>query len=293
MKTQNISLWLGLLLFVMMTAGCVAANQRTETPVYPVTPSMSSTSASNLEILTPTLTPITTKTPTLTPPPPLESERVKETIGQLLRTTEDCEAPCFWGIVPGQTTLGEAKNIFARLRLLLEYTNALNGADFYESTYGFESGLSVSALLGVQNDVVNNLTIYLDPEKEHTGVLREWLAYSPETLIKEYGLPSRANFFVGRGPKPSYFIDMYFDTADLIIRYHSYDVNSKLRLCPLMDQFDSVRIWLGKDPLYPPIIDPTIIPLEEVTSLTMEEFSKLMTGDPSEACFNLKEEMFP
>jgi len=32
--------------------------------------------------------------------------------------------------------------------------------------------------------------------------------------------------------------------------------------------------------------------LEEATSMTMEEFSKLMTGNPNKACLNLKVKMF-
>lgn len=243
----------------------------------------------------PTITSILapTETATLVPPATLQPEKAQLTMRVRLQQPIDCDAPCFWGISPEQTTLDEAKYIFTRLGLLLEYTNTLNGEDFYESAYDFESGLSVSMLLGIQNNVIKDLTIYLEPEKEDPGVSREWSAYSPETLIKRYGLPSRVDLFVGRGPKPSYFFDMYFDTVDLIIRYHSYEVNSKLRLCPLRDQFDSVQIWLGKDPVYPPIRDPAILSLEDATSLTMEEFSNLMTGDPKKACFNLKEEAFP
>ena len=47
-------------------------------------------------------------------------------------------------------------------------------------------------------------------------------------------------------------------------------------------QFDDVRLWIGKDPLYSPGMGT---PLEKVTSVTIETFAKLMSGDPNQACF--------
>jgi hypothetical protein len=83
---------------------------------------------------------------------------------------------------------------------------------------------------------------------------------------------------------------MYFDAENLIVEYYSYDLGAKLQVCPPTDQMDSVRLWMGQDPQYPPLED---VPLEKATSMTMEEFSKLMTGDPNKACFKLKPEIFP
>jgi hypothetical protein len=85
-------------------------------------------------------------------------------------------------------------------------------------------------------------------------------------------------------------MDVYFDTVDLIVQYNSYDISAKWQICPLTDQIDSVRIWMGTNPIYPP---PDLVPLEQATPLTMEKFSELMTSDPKKACLTLKEEMFP
>lgn len=63
-----------------------------------------------------------------------------------------------------------------------------------------------------------------------------------------------------------------------------------LELCPLINKVDFIKFWMGDEPQYPP--SPSVS-LEEATSLTMKEFSNLMTGDPKKACFNLKEEAFP
>ena len=144
--------------------------------------------------------------------------------------------------------------------------------------------------LTIQDKVVENLRVNIHPEKQKAGVLRKWLVYSPQTLIDRYGLPSRVDFFLDRGEILSYGMVMYFDSVQLIAEYDSYELGTQLQICPLTNQIDPVRIWMGQNPQYPPFES---IPLEKATLMTMEEFSKLMTGDPNKACFELDGEMFP
>ncbi len=276
-------------MIALSLVGCASADSTalpTITKTRPPSPTVVS--------VTSTPSPAPTITATLTPPVALEPEQAKETIRTLLREPVDCTAPCFWGIVPGQTTLGEAKNIFAKLRFSLEYTNTLDGKEFYDSAYDFDNGLSVSPLLAVQNNIVTTLTVYITPETQQEEVPREWSTYSPETLITRYGTPSRVDFFLGRvAPTPDYSIVLYFDTVDLIVEYYGYDYTfdgSFVQTCPLINQWNDVRIWMGKNPQYPPSLG---VSLEEATSLTLEEFSILMTGDPQNACLKLKENVFP
>jgi len=234
-----------------------------------------------------------TQTATLTPPATLEPVQAKDSLQSLLQEP-DCLAPCFWGVIPGKTTLGEAKNIFTHLGLGLEHTNTRDNKDFYGVIYDFDNGLSVTPVLTIQNELVKSLRVDINPEKRQAGVPREWLAYSPETLINHYGRPSRVDFFVGRGaPSVSYAMVLYFESADLIVEYGGYDVTfekTSFRVCPLIDQQDNVSIWLGENPENPP---GDAMPLEDASSITLEEFSKLMTGNSDEVCIYLKEEIFP
>ena len=275
------------LVITFVLSGCVPGNST-------MIPTQAEVQLPSPTFIQPTSTPITTptETVTLTLHASMEPEKAKETMRTLLQEPVDCESPCFWGITSGQTTLDEAKNIFTKLGLQIKSTN-FQGKDFYGVAYDFDSGLSIIITLTVQGEIVTDLKVDITPETQKPGVPRDWLAYSPETLIKRYGLPSDVKFFVGRGPNPSYSMIMYFDAVDLIIHYDSYEIYSNLQICALFDQMDYVRIWLGKDPKYPPISDPSIIPLEQATSMTMAEFSELMTGDPNKVCFNLKEEAFP
>lgn len=267
----------------------------TPTATFAITPTETQPHSPTPMPPTPTDTLQPTDTATLTPPPTLEPEQAEEAIRTLLQVPVDCSAPCFWGIIQGQTKLGEAKNIFTRLGLQLDGPRTISSYDYYEIIYDFDSGLSISPLLAVRNSIIKNITIYITPEKSQPGIPREWLAYSPETLTRRYGLPSEVVFFVGRAaPTPGYSMVLYFDKVDLIIEYDGYDYTfdgSSFEICPLTNQWDNVRVWMGENPHNPP---PSFgVPLQEATSLTMEEFSELMTGDPEKACFELKGEVFP
>ena len=240
-----------------------------------------------------TLTPYPTQAATLTQPATLEPEQAKEAIGKLLREPMDCLAPCFWEIVPGQTMLGDAQEILTHLGLKINSTTQEN-KEFYGTSYNFDNGLSIRVILTIQDTVVKNIRIKITPETHQLGASRKWLAYSPEILINRYGSPSRVDFFVGRGtPSVSYAMVMYFDAVDLIVEYSGYDIETRttsFRVCPLTNQFDSVRIWLGENPENPP---GDAMPLENASLITLEEFSKLMTGNSDEVCIYLKEEIFP
>lgn len=141
----------------------------------------------------PSLTPISTIT--MTPLDTLEPEKAMETIKTLLREPVDCSAPCFWGIVPGQTTNEEARNIFSHLGL--QMASRINeGKGFSSIHHVLDSGLSIRVILKIQNNIVENIQIKMTPEEQNLKDRREWLDSSPETLIKRYSFPSRVDFAV-------------------------------------------------------------------------------------------------
>jgi hypothetical protein len=279
-----------LLVIALELAGCVPAGST-------MIPTQAKTLVSSPTVIAPTSTSTFTPSATITPtlPSTLEPEQAKETIRTLLQEPVDCAAPCFWGIMPGQTTLEEAANIFIHLGLGLKGTTTLDGKDFYDANYNSHDGIEVSPVIALQNNVVKSLDVGINDTSPEESP-RKWSAYSPETLIKRYGPPSRVDFFLGRvAPTPIHSMVLYFENVALIVEYggtNILNVNSgtKLEICPLTNKVDFIKIWMGNDPQYPP--SPGV-PLEESTSLTAEEFSNLMTGDPIKACFNLKEEAFP
>jgi len=267
-------------------SGCVPAGSITM-PTQVITP------VSSLTPILPTSTFALTATVTPTLPAILESGQAKESIRILLQEAIDCEAPCFWGIEPGRTTLDEAIDAFAHLGLSLKFVATLDGKDFYDVSYNLNNGIEVSPNIAIQNDTVKNLSVGIN-DTSQVGDPRKWSAYSPETLISRYGTPSKVEFFLGRvAPAPTHSMVLYFETVELIVEYIGSNIlisGTQLEICPITNQVEYIHIWMGDDPQYPP--SPSI-PLEEATSLTMEEFSKLMIGNPDKACFKLREEVFP
>jgi hypothetical protein len=220
----------------------------------------------------------------------MESEQAEEIIRRFLKEPVDCAAPCFWGITPGQTTLGEATNILAELGIALEPVYP-GFQKFYQAEYDLGNGLSVQLNPTVKDGVIANTTVSINTEKQRAGVKREWQAFSPDALISRYGLPSRVGFFLSReANNPGYGMTIFYDKLDMIIQYSSPE-GRDLKICPLTDWIDYIRIWFGKNPDHREFSDR--VPLATATTMTMEEFGELMTGDPGKACFRLIDENMP
>lgn len=232
-----------------------------------------------------------TPTITLTPLDTLEPAQVTETLQPLIKEPMNCAVPCFWGIIPGKTHLDEARIFFSRLGFTpfdgTDRNSPSSGMYFY--TISYDSGSGYLSLYASEN-LVEDIVVTPDIPKPKEGSPREWTAYSPETLIKQYGSPSRVEFAIDWGPSITINMIMYFDVSDLIVNYSGYNMTPKT-FCPLTAPFDFVRLWMGHNRPHTPSFET--ISLEKATSLTMDQFAQLMKADPKKACFNLKEDAFP
>jgi hypothetical protein len=220
----------------------------------------------------------------MTPFDTLEPAQATETLQPLTKEPMNCAVPCFWGIIPGKTSLDEARVFFSRLGF-----TSREGEDFYSTGYKSDSG-GFAATFHTSGAIIENIVVtpYIPTPKE--GSPREWLAFSPETLIKRYGSPSRVEFTVGLGPNIAINMIMYFDASNLIVHYSGYNMIPEA-FCPLTAPFDHVRLWIGPNPPNTPSYETTS--LDKATSLTMDQFTQLMLGDPKKACFSVKEEVNP
>lgn len=213
----------------------------------------------------------------------------------LLDNGGECSSPCFWEIIPDQTTLGEAQDFFAYLGRPLVRTFTQGDKAFYGSILGLGNGLVVSVVLKVQNELISDVDARISLVNYRGPSLpREWLAYSPETLLLQYGVPSRV--MVGLPTYPTdpassdpgrhYYLTMFFDSENLIVEYRQKrGTSNPYYVCPLTDQFDGIRLWFGVSPEHPPSGG---VSLEEATFLTIEQFYELLTHPAETPCFYLK-----
>ena len=307
--------YLLVLLFLLGLSGCdspLAATTATLSPptqlsttLLPFTPTLLPTNAApqTTELVptlisppSPALTLLPTQTANPTRPAMLDYEHYVKYLQQLLLDNGgECSSPCFWGIIPGQTTLGEAQNFFAYLGRPLLQTNTRGDKVFYGSIVGFGNGLAVSVVLKVQNELISEVRAGIGLGNDRGPSLpREWLAYSPETLLLQYGVPSRvmvglANYPTdpaSSDPGKLYYLTMFFDSANLIVEYYQKrGTSNPYHVCPLTDNFDGVELWFGVSPEHPPSGG---VSLEEATFLTIEQFYDLLTDTAGTPCFYLK-----
>lgn len=211
----------------------------------------------------------------------LEPAQIIETLQPLLKNPMNCNVPCFWGIIPGKTHLDEIRIFFNRLGFITR-----EGNNFYSVGYKPNNGDGFSAIFYTSDTLVKSIEVtpYIAKQAKE-GNHQEWIAYSPETLIKRYGSPSHVQFSVNQQQSVTIDMIIYFDISDLIVQYSGYNMTPE-KFCPLMAPFDFVRLWIGPNPLNIPSFDT--LPLEEATSLTMDQFVHLITGDPKKACFAVR-----
>lgn len=293
--------WLSFfLILVFILSGCTPVSQTIQPSQEAQHPSSTNLLAMNTVAPTSTPTLAITETPSSTaiqtPLVTLRPENVKETMQPLLQDPMNCAIPCFLGITPGKTSLDTVRAFFSPLGFIhREGTDLNSGRDFYSIGYEDFIGRDSHVTLYITNNLVEN--IYIMPEiiKQKEGSPRDWIAYSQETIIKKFGQPSRVDFYLawpGSGGS-EIIMNMYFYSSNLIVQYTGENMldssNHSPHLCPLTAPFDYVRLWLGPNPPNSPLAG---VPLEQATSLTMDQFTQLMLGDPQNACFIINEDEF-
>lgn len=214
----------------------------------------------------------------------------------LLQDPMNCAAPCFLGITPGKTRMDKARAFFAPLGFQYrEGTDPNSGRDFYSVGYEDFIGRDSNVTFYITNNLIENIEITPEIIKQKEGSPREWIAYSQETLIKKYGSPSRVEFAIDWGQvNTTIVMIIYYDEIDLIALYSGYEMipghPSSPQFCPFTFPISHVRLWIGPNPPAPPQMPS--VPLEQATTLTIDQFTQLMLGDPQDACFILNGDAF-
>ncbi len=217
----------------------------------------------------------------------------QENLQLLFQSTMDCDEPCFGGIVPQETTKDESIEILKNIGVYEGLTLPVGNAPI-SFNHTFTNNFDFFYYSSFNNGVVQNIFITFTPETQTMGLPRTWLAFSPETVIKQYGSPSDIEIIADLdGPHAIFSLILYYSNLNFIAEYTDFDdfkiTPEGIELCPLINQQQDVRIWMGENLEYPPLAG---IPLEEATSLSIPDFEKLMMGKPEEACFSLSGDKF-
>jgi len=292
MKNPTMSRLASILILISISlVSCRTDVAQTSVPYEPspITEFTITSSPSAVPLLKPTE--MVVPTATLTPPISFSLELRDSEIRRLMNDDSKCKFPCFLGIVPEQTTLGELKNILQMLGL-----SPAIYKDIVYNIYNYpDKDIPPHAQFFIYKEKVNSIKIDIEQKNEF-----EWSLYSPANVLKRLGAPSFVTFGlqVVHEPTPTpwkawYIMTFYYDDLDFIIQYGTPEIrlDELIIVCPNKDNFEYTRIWLGKNPDHAPL-QLWDGPLEQVTSFSLESFREYLLAGPG-ACFYLKRDAIP
>ncbi len=116
----------------------------------------------------------------------------------MLSASDRCSLPCWWGLIPGQSTYEESKDFFIERGIPVAESF---GADVLLAG-GAESEETVEYLLGIhltaRGGIVVSMTVLSEPYSKQTmsaTFTKDWTAYAWSEIMARYGKPSRVTLF--------------------------------------------------------------------------------------------------
>lgn len=271
LNKQHISYGLATLMFVTILANCQATPvfNKEVTPTFITSTVMIKKERDNPLIIVPTSSPTVTimptesatitvartKTPmptsTWTPIPTLNKPEARAFINKMLTRNADCELPCVWGIIPGQTKWYEAQQF---LQSFLDYKGQV-GASSGSMKVDYEADKSMGDIkieISVKNQNINGFYLPSPGTK---------VRYRLDQILTRYGEPEKAyiNTYPDtpvRGLLPFDLILYYPNFGfSALFNYNAAKIGNHIQVCP------------SKQPIGPNLViwDPqTNYPLEEI-----------------------------
>ena len=271
-KSQNLFLIVVLLLLM----GCTtqnANNHLSENLVEP-TPKISTPTATMTALpltSTPTLTPTLTPLPTSTPLPTLPESDAQAQILELLASNANCELPCWWGIVPGQTSKDKAISFLNQFAKLEHFRNSSHVVSF---NIGMDPpGIAFNVTVSFDQELVNHIFIhtyqksepFVPPTREsRLKYLSVMENYRLENILSTFGEPDQIWI---RSFAPNY---AWFDTQTMLM-YPEFG---------FVVIYSSESTGVGIDPMYtatcPNLSDIRLLLYDPQSELVLEDYPEFV-----------------
>ena len=311
-KKQCLTLQSLILLGLSFLSGCSAVSSLPAKPT--ISPDYSPT-LSTTQIFTPQPTSIPTPTLTLTSGPTVSVEQLQTNILAALETKSGCKLPCWWGITPGQTFEEDALALLRQIGFTpILYTEGGWYFNFLIFTPTSE-GNNISYEVHLQNQIVNNLKVMGEGYTNRNRFRGIWDNFSPESIIIDYGTPSRAwleteySSCEGSGSCKTipYSLWLFYDVQGFLIHYSgSIDYLPTYTFCPTFGGIgnlgDSIGIYI-KSPEdekslesltgFPPIVLENSKDIVGVTGMSLDKFSAHYRQTDQPFCFSTPRDIWP
>jgi hypothetical protein len=248
---------------------------------------------------TPTLIPSPSVTPSpypsLTALATLTNNDANRMVFDLIKTNGDCEMPCIWGIVTGETKWEVVKQQFSALRF--EFI-----ADPYKCVVDETKHECVRYYVDkIINDLRYGFEVSVKDENITIVSIRSQSAkgyFSLDKVLNEFEVPS--DIYIGA---PTAYISsnmpaeivLFYDTQNLAISYEIRGkvFNNVLRICPYNYETDHwVDVFEPNSLSYMNykkfFTDRQYYPFEEKTGLDISDFYELFVNKAENNCLDLK-----
>jgi hypothetical protein len=292
----------------------VSFSQPTVNPTFATTVTHTSTNISTstyVHLHTPTIN----STSTIPIIPTLPAHEAHLRLLDLLSTNGNCHLPCFWGITPGKNSLLDGLYILSPLESIASLDSCYISRCQRMDAYYYEGILKISAsiLLFTYQEITNISSIqfiaesyidlpdpanpghtYLDFVFDSTAFQSRLAFYMLPQILSEYGAPSSVSLWTLPGPNAGLFyaILMY---PDLGFAIH-YTTRARISGSNVLGCISNSHIDLYLFPSgnaesfyellpknYKGVESNLYKPLEEVTSLSMDQFYHIFR-QPTDRC---------
>lgn len=296
-------------IFIMVVSACGQTQVSVSTKIS-VTPSpiVTFTNAPK-STPTPSLGLVITNTPpvSLTPVPTLGISESKTLMLSLYENNGDCKLPCWWGIVPGESTWNDTQNF---LSSFAERISSPFASDFFGQVKDYtihfpfdtQSGNRLSLRILVQDDLIKLISASVNEDIERANNSTKYFMHS---ILAEYGAPDQVFLYTQPHTPESIFpfsvILFYRNQRFALIYIEEGDpINDQMRAC-FKNNLD-ILSWAPNtiqefDDLTKAGYSTEDIqqyrPLEEVTILDVETFYETFTDPATPFCLETPIELWP
>ena len=298
------------------TAPAVATNPSSPAAQSGNTPTVRYTITSSPIPATPSPTGITPEpAPSQTLMPTLNATQRVETFRELLETNGGCRLPCWWGIVPGQSTWDETQDQLSHLGWQDVATSLDSGATMHDTYVSGGFNIEVMDIYDNQSSEIFNIISLV----ERTNIIESihiqslgwpnppvfnilWKAYMPREILRTYGEPDRVWLYTDpilMGDRHSYDLWLIYDQLGFILKYNGLlqisGENFRICISNSGEQITTLKLHLQspEDPTPLELMgnlvsfeDRGILSIEAATELTKKEFYEMLTQSDESVCFD-------
>lgn len=254
-----------------------------------LTPTRLPTAIATMVTPSPTPAPPTNVSVTFTPLPTLAPEELERAVEELLASPMNCNVPCWWGAIPGVTSLDEIKHAISPYNF-----------DIYESVV--DEKLTILRLGIGYIEERNDFEVRIGYGFSNS-ILTTVSAYSPSVfeVLARYGQPDEVWLSTGITPAPiPVRLNLVYYQEGMAFGYvvDGFVENHMFNGCFTAEKGGRLRLITPNSATsykdFPTIFwdDQHYLPLEEATSLTMEDFMQHFSDPTQPQCVETPAELW-